>query len=109
MTYNISDLWTLFTALRDEWEKETRFISSATEITNNVHYQMIIGLGPQVIPLIFNDWLTSEPHQHRFWFWALYCITREIVVVDEHAGNIGLMVEDWLEWGKQHGYVESYR
>lgn len=65
-------------------------------------YQQIIGMGPQVIPLILAD-LQREPDH---WFWALEAITGENPVVQADRGDISAMANAWLEWGEQRGLVK---
>lgn len=63
-------------------------------------YQQIIGLGPDVVPLLLAE-LEGHPDH---WFWALHAITREDPVPSESRGKIKAMAQAWLDWGKRHGY-----
>jgi hypothetical protein len=66
---------------------------------NHQAYREIIGLGPEVVPLLLRDLEAN----HNHWFAAL----REITRADpfpEAAGNISEMVTAWLRWAKDHGY-----
>jgi hypothetical protein len=93
------DIAALFHELADKWRTETMVLSDITKKSMNRSYQQVIGLGPDVVPLILQD-LQQDPDD---WFWALSAITREDPIKPEHAGNMGLMARDWLEWGKQRG------
>ena len=64
-------------------------------------YQQIIGLGPLAIPLILTELEKSPGH----WFWALTAIVGYTPVHQGHTGNIQQISEDWLEWGRQMGYL----
>jgi len=64
-------------------------------------YQEIIGMGKPAVPLILEE-LQNEPDQ---WFWALEAITSENPVPPEAAGQVRLMAEAWINWGKQHGLI----
>jgi hypothetical protein len=50
----------LFTELTARWRRETQFLSSSSAIATHPAYQRIIGLGPQVIPLILAE-MQREP------------------------------------------------
>jgi hypothetical protein len=84
-----------------KWIEETGHLSSETQIVLHPSYQRIIGMGPAVLPLIFRD-LKMQP---RDWFWALNAITGEDPVEAGDAGNVPRMVDAWLHWGQEHGYV----
>jgi hypothetical protein len=85
--------------LAEEWERDTVFVSSVTELASHDAYQQIIGLGPQALPYILRR-LQREPNQ---WFWALRAITREDPASGE--GTVGGAAARWLEWGRAHGYL----
>jgi hypothetical protein len=36
---------------------------------------------------------------------ALYLITGETVIPDEHRGMVQAMTDDWLAWGRENGYL----
>jgi hypothetical protein len=84
-----------------KWTQETAHLSSATQMILHPSYQRIIGMGPQVLPLIFQD-LEKE---NRDWFWALTSITGTDPVPPSDAGNVPQMKMAWLQWGKARGYV----
>jgi hypothetical protein len=90
-----------FRALADQWHEETGLFSSVPQIAMHPAYQRIIGMGRPAIPLILEE-MRRQPGQ---WFWALRAITGELPVPDDHRGRVQLMVQDWLEWGKQKGYI----
>jgi len=88
-------------ALIDRWRTETSQISSSTERILHPAYQQIIGMGPEVVPLLLKELRDNGGH----WFWALSCITRENPVSDEDEGNVPKMRDVWLDWGKNKGYL----
>ncbi len=92
------DIRELFRSLCDRWKEETLVESSLTQIVTHGAYQRIIGLGPAVLPLIFDE-LEREPAQ---WFWALSAITGEDPAVGEDTVR-GASVK-WLEWAAEHGF-----
>lgn len=90
-----------FNALKIEWETETAYLSSITEISMHPAYQQIIGMGTIAIPYILAELKIKPGH----WFWALKSITGEDPVLPEHRGRLKQMTEDWLKWDKEHGYA----
>lgn len=94
-------LTALFRQLADHWRGETRYLSSTTAICTHPAYQRIIGLGPQVLPLILGE-LAREPGQ---WFWALRALTGDDPVPEADRGRVRAMTDAWLAWGRQHGWT----
>ena len=90
-----------FYRLKSQWEAETAFLSSLSDIAMHPAYQQIIGMGPVVIPLILRE-MKKEPGH---WFWALKSITGDDPVPPAHRGKIKAMTEDWLVWGKEQGNI----
>jgi hypothetical protein len=41
------------------------------------------------------------------WFWALEAIAEQNPVPPEAKGQVRLMAQAWIEWGKQQGYVDK--
>lgn len=91
----------LFVQLTEQWRSETRFLSSTSAIAMNPSYQRIIGLGPQVIPLILTE-LQREPGH---WFWALAALTGENPVPPADQGRRAAMTDAWLTWGRTNGWI----
>src|SRR4051812_35619155 len=83
-----------FRQLAGDWRAGTRYLSSATEIATHPAYQRIIGLGPQVIPLILAE-LEKQPEH---WFWALAALTGEDPVPETDHGRVWAMAAAWLKW-----------
>jgi hypothetical protein len=89
-----------FRRLAPVWRDQTCFLSSMSEASAHPAYQEIIGLGPEVVPLLLRD--LQENHTH--WFAALRAITGANPVPKAVAGNIPKMAEAWLGWAKDNGY-----
>lgn len=90
-----------FDILAETWKYNNTFVSSVPDMVLQKTYQEIIGMGPQILPLIFEE-LKNRPN---FWFWALSSITGENPVKLEDRGRIEKMRDAWLNWGVEHGYV----
>ncbi len=83
-----------FYNLKSEWEKDTIFLSSISEICTHPSYQRIIGMGPVALPFIMNE-IAEKPN---LWFWALKAITGEDPVPISKRGKILKMTTAWLIW-----------
>ena len=92
-----------FNHLATQWIQETGALSSPIAMAMNPNYQQIIGMGPNVVPLILQR--LSEKYEH--WFWALEAITAENPIHPEHVGYVKLMAQDWLDWGIVKGLLNS--
>jgi hypothetical protein len=90
-----------FKALAQQWESETRAMSSLTEIAMHPAYQKIIGMGKPAISLILRELERRLNH----WFWALEAITGVDPVPPESVGKIREMATIWLRWGREQGYA----
>ena len=104
VTYTKVALWSEFQDLVKEW-RETRAASSAAQMAMVPAYQRIIGLGPDVIPLILAQ-LKSEGDAPDHWFWALAILTRDNPVPQSSRGKVREMAKAWLDWGTRTGHVQ---
>jgi hypothetical protein len=92
-----------FRRLAEEWKEQSRFLSNTAQIAMLKPYQRIIGMGWDAVPLILEE-LQREPRQ---WFWALEAITEADPVPAEAAGNVRLMAQAWIDWGKREGILSA--
>jgi hypothetical protein len=92
-----------FRRLAEEWKEQSRFLSNTAQMAMLQPYQRIIGMGWDAVPLILEE-LQHEPRQ---WFWALEAITEEDPVPQDTAGQVRLMAQAWIDWGKRHGILSS--
>jgi hypothetical protein len=86
-----------FDRFRHQWRKETAHLSAVEQRALHPCYQHIIGMGPDVVPLILRE-LESRPDD---WFWALTAITCENPISDDIRGNMRAMADAWVDWGRQ--------
>jgi len=89
----------LFDELSQQWRAATMFESNVERIVLHQAYQRIIGLGPQVVPYIFQELEKAPDH----WFWALTAIVGE-----DHGAqqtSISAAAEAWLAWGRNAGII----
>ena len=94
------DLASVFRQLADEWYEATAGLSFIQKKIAHPAYYQIIGLGPEVVPLLLRELRTSRSH----WFWALHSITRENPV--RPGADLDQSIEDWLTWGKTRGLID---
>lgn len=90
-----------FFELVKRWKNETEFCSMVTDICMHPAYQRIIGMGSEVLPLIFLE-LGREPNH---WFWALTAITGLDLVPFEDRGNVLKMRSHWMKWAQDNNYI----
>ena len=60
-----------------------------------------MGLNCLAVPIILRELQRRPDH----WFRALSAITGENPIQEGHAGNLKQMTQDWLDWGRAHGYI----
>jgi hypothetical protein len=90
-----------FGRLAAQWKEDTRFVSSVSERVLHPAYQQVIGMGEEVLPLLFAD---LKEHDGD-WFWALRAITRVDPVDEADWGKHQAMKSAWLAWARDEGYV----
>lgn len=98
-------LRTKFDELTALWKKDTSYLSQMSKILSHPAYLGIVGMGPDVLPFIFED--LEKTHYH--WFSALRKITGANPVPLDLRGNIQEMTRYWLEWAADHGFSEEVR
>ena len=97
-----NSLRTQFSALAARWVSETSTPSSNfTDLIANWAYQRIIGMGPQVVPLILAELARYPDH----WGPALEAITGENPAPPEAAGDPEAIAGAWLAWGRARGLI----
>jgi type I restriction enzyme M protein len=89
-----------FKAHAEKWRKETQHTSSLTKMITHPSYRRIMGMGREVLPLIFHELKERPDH----WLVALNAITGEDPVPAE--GKFNDAVEAWLAWGAEKGYLQ---
>lgn len=102
LAINSSNDWvSKFTTIADRWSEETEHLSAMSRMAMHPDYQQIIGMGVDAVPLLL-DRLQKKPDR---WFWALRAITGENPVSNESQGKMDEMIDAWMEWGRERGYV----
>jgi hypothetical protein len=82
---------------------DTRNLSDTTSVLRNSSFWRLVELGTDAIPMLFAG-IDKNP---LACFHALREITNENPVPPEHYGNMQMMKEDWISWGKTEGYVSD--
>ena len=93
-----------FQSLVEAWRLERGAKASITEAAMCPAYQSLLGMGPDVVPLLLKQ-LRSEGDKPDHWFWALKAITGADPVSANDRGNLKRMAAAWLEWGSLQGYA----
>jgi hypothetical protein len=88
-----------FERLSAQWHDETGHLSNLTKMVGHPAYQQIIGLGPDVLPLLLRSLEQAPDH----WFWALASITGEDAAAGEQT--VEGARQKWLSWGREHALL----
>lgn len=96
----VESLLDKFRRLSKRWKEETGFYSSLAQISSHPSYQQIVGMGPEVVPILLSALVQRPDH----WFVALHHITGANPVLESSRGNIRRMADDWIKWGRAQGY-----
>jgi hypothetical protein len=88
-----------FSRLVDTWRRDTRRLSSVTQMALHPAYQKIIGMGWAAVPLILREMQERGGH----WLWALHAITDEDPAPE--GATFHEAVQAWLEWGRARNYL----
>jgi hypothetical protein len=84
----------------ERWKRDTRHWSSMTKMIMHPSYRRIMGMGPDVLPLILRELRQSPDH----WLIALNAISGEDPAPPNSTFNQA--VDAWLAWGVQKGYLQ---
>jgi uncharacterized protein YukE len=96
---NLVELEERFNRLVESWRRDTRRLSSVTQMSLHPAYQKIIGMGWSAVPLILCEMQGRGGH----WLWALHAITDEDPAPE--GATFHEAVQAWLEWGRKHNYL----
>ena len=88
-----------FERLAQQWVFDTMFYSSSHDIIMHWAYQQVIGLGPQVLPLIYEKMVAGDLH----WTWALSAIVGDDPAADIDSPRAATDV--WIRWIEDHHRV----
>jgi len=97
------DIEAAFFQLRGQWTEDTIMSSNLVATITHPAYYSIIGLGRAALPLILDDLKNGGGP----WFVALQAITRENLASPENATDARKLRDDWLAWGRAHGYLSA--
>lgn len=89
-----------FLDLLATWKRDRGPHSSSARLAEHPAYQQIIGMGPEVIPLLLRE-LERDPDH---WFRALHALTGANPAPLKAQGRVREMAAAWLRWGREQGY-----
>ncbi len=91
-----------FQAAIAEWNRDTSFVSSASQITHHPAFRRIVTWGRPSVPFILGE-LKRRP---SLLVMALNEITGEDPVDPGAVGKITEMSKSWLAWGEKQGLLK---
>ena len=85
------------------WKSEMRSSPSSNFLRTiaSPHYQRIIGMGFQAVPLLLSELEVRPDH----WGWALEMMTGENPVPPEAEGKVRMIAQAWVDWGRTRRLV----
>jgi hypothetical protein len=92
----------LFYEYLNKWRVETSLKSNPRDIILNTNYQLIIGLGEEILPVLLEEIKTKPTNL----FHALKMISRADPTTNEDRKDILKMVDSWLTWGRNQGLIK---
>jgi hypothetical protein len=90
-----------FIFLAHQCIKATQHCSRSDQIARHPSHKAIVAMGNAAVGLLLGDLQRSG----GYWFTALYEITKQNPVPSTDRGHVPKMIDAWLDWGKQHGYI----
>lgn len=103
--YNLEeDIENQFKKLISEWADDTKHLSSIGQMLKHPAFEQLKAMGGQyVLPLIFRELQDGRAR------WPYFALIREFAEVPEVPvgirGKYQKVVNHFLRWGKEHGYV----
>lgn len=85
------------------WADQTAVFSSLSDIVSSPHFDEIVGMGRDALPMIFAE-IERKP---SFIFIAAKRITGVNPVLETSIGRVDLMCADWLRWANAEGIYAS--
>lgn len=92
----------VFKKLANSWHEDTDHHSFAHLITSHEAYLKIIAMGAIAISFILQDLQERGGN----WYAALRALSGHDPVPPEAQGDVPVMKESWLRWGRDNGYIE---
>ena len=90
-----------FTFLSQWFREGTWMHSASSQIDKHPAAKLIIAMGEPAIPMVLRE-LTNHPHH---WYGILQQLTCAQPVPENHAGRMAQVRQDWLDWGRDNGYI----
>jgi hypothetical protein len=105
VTEPIAKLEERFAAQAEKWDRETAHLSSPAQRCSHPSYMAILGMANEHRKEIIKLMLLDMQHNSREWFWALSYLTQDNPISRNESGRLDRMIEAWVRWGKQRGYL----
>jgi hypothetical protein len=84
-----------------EWRRATGHLSNLSKRIEHPAYKYIIGMGRDALPFL----LAEMAERPGLWGPALEYITGDDPVPEGATGDLRLIANAWVTWGREHGYA----
>jgi len=101
-----SNLSKRFDQLSAKWLNDTEWVSSIGTLTKHPAFAEIVAMGEPALRLILRRMANGDIRIH--WFPALKAIAKDDPVPVENRGRVRAMAAEWLQWGRNKGYLEPH-
>ncbi len=91
-----------FRQLIRQWREESGGYSSPRKIISSQAYQQVIAMGEAAVPLILKE---IQAGRGMFLEYALGKITGADATDESMQGQVELINEAWLKWGRDNKYI----
>ena len=91
-----------FLRLIRQWREESGGYSSPKKIISSPAYQQVIAMGEAAVPLILKE---IQASRGMFLEYALRKITGADATDESMRGQVELINEAWVKWGRDHKYI----
>ena len=96
------EVYVEFSRLSHLWREETMGYALRSRAVAHPAHQQIVDLGERVIPWMLDEFAADKGD----WFAALHALTGANPIPEEDRGYIARMRADWVEWGREAGWVD---
>ncbi|MGD0347530.1 MAG: hypothetical protein ABSA85_12280 [Terracidiphilus sp.] len=88
-----------------KWERDTRYVSSMTDVVSHPSYMQIIAMGRASRKFVLSLLLRDLKENERPWFTALAQIAGANPMSPSDAGRVDRMSKAWIRWGMKEGLL----
>lgn len=93
-----------FDILFEQWKRDTGCMSSMSQIRRHPVCDRFLDEGTSLLPMIFQA--LERKRDHRLMM-LLNGILGFTPVPQVHWGKMDIVTKYWLDWGREHGYLQA--